>query len=236
MPAPSWLNACVLHRRPYRETSYLVDFFTLESGKISAVAKGVRNTRNERKSLLQPFQPLRIQLAGKSELKNLSLLESAEGAYPLAGFNLFCAMYLNELINRVLQPELPVSDLFEAYQHSLTALAALSNDTAIDAQIILREFEFALLAEMGLLVDLSCITDSNQDISPSDYYLFSAEYGLTQAPSAHPHKILGSHLLDIAKKEWTREALGIAKYVNRQALRPLLGDKPLKSRELFISM
>ena len=25
-----WLNAYVLHRRPYRETSYIVDFFTLE--------------------------------------------------------------------------------------------------------------------------------------------------------------------------------------------------------------
>ncbi|HAD89981.1 MAG TPA: DNA repair protein RecO, partial [Alteromonas macleodii] len=23
-----WLNAYVLHRRPYRETSYIVDFFT----------------------------------------------------------------------------------------------------------------------------------------------------------------------------------------------------------------
>ena len=70
-----WLTAFVLHRRPYRETSYIVDFFTLQEGKISAVAKGVKNSKSDRKSLLQPFQPLNVQLAGKSDLKNL-LFES----------------------------------------------------------------------------------------------------------------------------------------------------------------
>ncbi len=235
MPAPEWLNACILHRRPYRETSYLVDFFTLEAGKISAVAKGVRNSRSERKSLLQPFQPLRIQLAGKSDLKNLTLLEGAAGAYSLSGFSLFCAMYLNELVNRVLQPDLPVSDLFEAYQRSLIALATLSSDSTQQAQVILREFEFVLLAEMGLLADLGRISESEQEISPTCYYIFTAEQGLALAPPAHPHQILGCHLLAIVTKEWTKEALQVAKYINRLALRPLLGDKPLKSRELFIS-
>ena len=46
-----WLTAFVLHRRPYRETSYIVDFFTLQEGKISAVAKGVKNSKSDRKSL-----------------------------------------------------------------------------------------------------------------------------------------------------------------------------------------
>ncbi|MEC8417605.1 MAG: recombination protein O N-terminal domain-containing protein, partial [Pseudomonadota bacterium] len=46
-----WLNAYVLHRRPYRETSYIVDFFTLEEGRISAVAKGVKNSKSDKKSL-----------------------------------------------------------------------------------------------------------------------------------------------------------------------------------------
>ena len=32
--------AYVLHGRPYRDTSLLVDFFTLEHGKVSAVVRG----------------------------------------------------------------------------------------------------------------------------------------------------------------------------------------------------
>ncbi|MCW8090472.1 DNA repair protein RecO [Alteromonas sp. ASW11-130] len=233
MPVSEWLNACVLHRRPYRETSYLVDFFTLESGKVSAVAKGVRNSRSERKSLLQPFQPLRIQLSGKGELKNLTLMEGTSNAYPLTGFNLFCAMYLNELINRILQPDLPVSDLFAVYQRSLIALANLSHGGTQDAQIVLREFEFALLAEMGVLVDLSVTTDLGCKVDPSEYYMFDAEQGLTLASPNYPQKLPGSHILAVVHKNWSIEALRIAKFVNRLALRPLLGDKPLKSRELF---
>ncbi|NMH60431.1 DNA repair protein RecO [Alteromonas ponticola] len=235
MPASSWLSACVLHRRPYRETSYLVDFFTLESGKLSAVAKGVRNTRNDRKSLLQPFQPLRIQVSGKSELKNLTQIEGASNAYGLAGFNLFCAMYLNELINRVLQPDLPVSELYEAYQRAVKALTNLSHGASSDAQIVLREFEFDLLAEMGLLADLSATFDTADAITPIDSYLFYPEQGLTLAPPQHPRGLSGRHLLAIAERQWSAEALRVAKYLNRIALRPLLGNKPLKSRELFIS-
>lgn len=71
-----WLNAYVLHRRPYREASYIVDFFTLEEGRVSAVAKGVKNSKSDKKSLLQPFQHLRLQLSGKSELKTYVTLKA----------------------------------------------------------------------------------------------------------------------------------------------------------------
>ena len=97
-----WLNAYVLHRRPYRETSYIVDFFTLEEGRVSAVAKGVKNSKSDKKSLLQPFQHLRLQLSGKSELKNLRHVESVSPSINLVGTALFCAMYVNELTNRVM--------------------------------------------------------------------------------------------------------------------------------------
>ena len=97
-----WLEGYVLHRRPYRETSYIVDFFSLQAGRVSAVAKGVRNSKTDRKSLLQPFRPLRFQLSGKSELKNLRQIEAGGAVIMLAGTSLFCGMYLNEVINKVM--------------------------------------------------------------------------------------------------------------------------------------
>ena len=51
-----WLTAFVLHRRAYRETSYIVDFFTLEQGKVSAVAKGVRNSKSDKKACFNLFK------------------------------------------------------------------------------------------------------------------------------------------------------------------------------------
>ena len=48
---PEQLTGFVLHRRSYRETSYLTDLFTLELGKVSAVARGVRGNKGDKKSL-----------------------------------------------------------------------------------------------------------------------------------------------------------------------------------------
>ena len=114
-----WLNAYVLHRRPYRETSYIVDFFTLEEGRVSAVAKGVKNSKSDKKSLLQPFQHLRLQLSGKSELKNLRHVESVSPSINLVGTALFCAMYVNELTNRVMPAGLASDGVHNAYENAL---------------------------------------------------------------------------------------------------------------------
>ena len=46
MTEPELLPAFVLHTRPYRETSQLVDLFVASMGKISVVAKGSRSSRS----------------------------------------------------------------------------------------------------------------------------------------------------------------------------------------------
>ena len=145
-----WLNAYVLHRRPYRETSYIVDFFSLEEGRISAVAKGVKNSKSDKKSLLQPFQHLRLQLSGKSDLKNLRHVESVAPSISLTGTALFCAMYVNELTNRIMPQGLASDGVYSAYEAALLAL----RDEA-DIEVTLRQLEFALLDEMGLLPDFT---------------------------------------------------------------------------------
>lgn len=46
--------AYVLHRRPFRETSLLVDLLTLNHGKVGVVARGANSTRSALKAQLQP--------------------------------------------------------------------------------------------------------------------------------------------------------------------------------------
>ena len=86
--APEQLTGFLLHKRSYRETSYLTDLFTLELGKVSAVARGVRGNKSDKKSLLQSFQPLFLSVSGKHELRNLNQLESAGAMLNLVGHQL----------------------------------------------------------------------------------------------------------------------------------------------------
>lgn len=229
MRASVWLDAYVLHRRAYRETSYLVDFFTLQTGRISAVARGSRQAKSDRKSLLQPFGPVRLQLAGKSELKTLTQLESGGKPWPLAGNALFCGLYVNEIVNRTLPPGLASEALFDRYQQALAMLA-----TSEPADIALRSFEFALLDEMGQLPDWLTDAHTGAPIEAQRWYVFVPEQGVVSAADpSQPGRLSGQALQQMCAQDWTPAARQAAKWLARQALAPLLGNKPLKSRELF---
>ena len=60
-------NAFVLHRRPFKESSLLIDFFTINEGKISLVARAGRGRKNSQSAILQPFTLLNIAYAGKGD-------------------------------------------------------------------------------------------------------------------------------------------------------------------------
>mgnify|MGYP000335182241 CR=1 FL=1 len=56
----------------------------------------------DKKSLLQSFQLLLLSVSGRHELRNLNQLESAGPRLQLGGNQLFSAMYINEVHNRLL--------------------------------------------------------------------------------------------------------------------------------------
>jgi DNA repair protein RecO (recombination protein O) len=227
---PEQLTGFLLHRRPYRETSYLTDLFTLELGKVSAVARGVRGHKSDKKSLLQSFQLLLLSVAGKHELRNLNQLESAGPMLPLAGHQLFSAMYLNELLNRLLPKEVPHPELFLSYQESLHRLSSGG-----DIEPCLRQFELLLLDDMGYGVDLTQEYESGQSVEADVDYCFVLENGIRRINDAAQgsNRFSGEALLQVSNHVWTPSSLQCAKRITRMALSPLLGQKPLKSRELF---
>ena len=76
----------VLHRRAYRDTSTILELFTLEHGRLSAVARGAR--RQSRRGTAgrlssQLFQPLLLSFSGRGELKTLTASEAAGSAHEL---------------------------------------------------------------------------------------------------------------------------------------------------------
>ncbi|MFT6989465.1 MAG: DNA repair protein RecO (recombination protein O) [Paraglaciecola sp.] len=235
---PEQLTGFVLHRRSYRETSYLTDLFTFELGKVSAVARGVRGNKGDKKSLLQSFQPLLLTISGKHELRNLNQLESTGSMLQLVGYQLFSAMYLNELLNRLLPKEVPHPELFLSYQQSLKWLA-----NGGDIEPCLREFELSLLDDMGYGIDFTQEYESGKTVEADVDYCLVLENGIKRidvsaqgqqcSNSQGSNRFSGEALLQVSRNIWTPNSLKCAKRITRMALLPLLGRKPLKSRELF---
>ncbi|AZZ93675.1 DNA repair protein RecO [Hahella sp. KA22] len=222
--------AYVLHSRPYRESSQIVDLFTESDGKVSAVMKG-GSRRKGAPNTLQPFTELEVELGGRSELKSLIRCET-NLRYPLAGAALYAGLYLNELLLKLLQPLEASRDAFDAYKSSLVFLSLPQTNLEPG----LRELEFALLNELGFGVDF-CVESATGDIVKNNIaYHFSLTEGVSRTPEPYSVVIEGRHLLAIAERDWSVPgSLAAAKKLTRRCLDELLGGRPLHSRELMRS-
>ena len=223
----SALPAFVLHSRPYKETSALVDFFTPE-GRQRAVLRGARGKAG---SLARPFAPLELELRGRGELKNVARLESMGIAHWLQAQALYSGMYLNELLLRLLPTEDPHPALFEHYALTLQALAV---DPPLEP--LLRAFEWRLLDELGYGFALD-VDIAGRPIATAGLYRLRPDAGLEPVAQLQPGLFQGADLLAMAEADWSSPgALAAAKRLMRQALAPHLGGRPLVSRELFMNL
>ncbi|WGK62375.1 DNA repair protein RecO [Halopseudomonas sp. SMJS2] len=220
--------AYVLHSRPYRDSSALVDLLTLHHGLQRVVWRGARGQR--RKLAPQPFMPLLVGMVGRSDLKTLTQAEVAGGFAQLQGQVLFSGLYLNELLVRLLRTGDTQPLLFAAYQGALEQLAQGDR-----VEPILRRFEWQLLAILGY--GFSLTEDANgQPVSAQQRYVWHASDGLLPIhdPLLADAGLSGAALLAMAADDWSAMAtLRVAKQLMRQALGVHLGDRPLVSRQLF---
>lgn len=222
--------AYVLHSRPYRDTSALVDLLTLRDGLQRVVWRGARKTRGGVSA--QPFIPLLVAVAGRGELKTLVQAEAAGSYLALKGDALFSGMYLNELLLRLIVPADPQTLVFAGYQSALDELARGEG-----VEPVLRRFEWLLLEVMGY--GFSLIEDaSGAPIESDSVYVWQAEEGLHKLIDAQPDDgrpgLPGAGLLAMAAQDWGSVlALRTAKKLMRQALAVHLGSRPLVSRQLF---
>jgi DNA repair protein RecO (recombination protein O) len=220
-------SAFILHHRPFRETSVLLDVFAEEHGLVSLIAKGVRTNRSKLKALLQPFVPLLVSWQGKSELMNLTSAEARTGPFQLRGDCLLSGFYINELLVRLLQKQDPHPQLFLNYQSTLSSLTKLPVD-----QSILRIFEKKLLDEIGYGLRWHEDFLTEMPLIPDKYYQYCPGDGFKE--TQNPQGFKGESLLAIANESLiTRECLQDAKKLMRLIIAGLLGQSRLQSRELF---
>jgi len=226
--------AFVLHTRPYRETSLLVDFFTRNYGRFRAVAKGYRGSKNRTKGL-NPYTQLLIRWTGKSELKTLIHTEQSPAPLALKGDCLFCGFYLNELLLRLLGENDSHEEVYDSYINVLTELAS---NTSIEYS--LRKFEFSLLEQIGYALTLNTEAEHGKSIAAEQEYWFDPNVGFllkTHINSTRKQINLfkGEELIALENRDFIAFPLA-AKRLMRLALEPHLGEKPLLSRNLFSKM
>lgn len=214
----------ILHTRPFRDTSLLMDVLSMEYGRVSLLARGVRRARAPLRSILQPFVPLLMSWSGRGELLSMSQVEASSLPYLLKGNALVSGFYLNELIVRLLHRFDPHPDIYAIYQN---ALLGLQNNTRIAA--VLRIFEKSLLNALGYGLEQAAL-------SAESWYVFIAGKGLIASSSLTSENIFsGKNLLDFFAEILDEDCvLSDAKRLMRMALQALLGNRLLKSRELLI--
>lgn len=225
--------AYILHTRNYRDTSLLVEFITPDFGRVSGVVRGVRSSgkaAKQKRSLMQPFIPLLISWTGKTDLKTIIHYEPRAASILLEGKRLFSALYVNELSMRLVHHYDENAAVFSLYEW---VLKSLSSDQLID--VSLRRFELSLLECLGYGLPLQ---ESANKIVAGKFYLFDAVHSDFKASALEEHAqaingFKGEELLAIANGDFTPPVRKAAKRLCRIALRSHLGDKPLKSRELF---
>ncbi|MCG7366888.1 DNA repair protein RecO [Pantoea sp. ACRSH] len=225
-----WQRAFVLHSRPYSETSLLLDLFSESHGRVRVLAKGARARRSQLKGTLQPFTPLLVRWTGHGEVKTLTKAEAVSLALPLSGITLYCGLYVNELVSRVLEQEFPFSELFFDYLNCLQTLAA-DNSSPEPA---LRRFELALLGHLGYGVDFLHCAGSGEPVTDAMTYSYREEKGFIASLVTGQRSFTGRQLRALWERDFPdADTLRAAKRFTRIALKPYLGGKPLKSTELF---
>ena len=165
-------NAFVLHARPYRETSLLLEVLTAQHGRIGLLARGVTGPRRQMlRAALQPLQWIRFDALQRGELARLTGAEAVDAAPRLVGDAALAAFYVNELTLRLAPRNDPQPDLFAAYARMRERLRA-----GEPLAWTLRRYERDLLQSIGLGFDLACDGDG-QPIDPAARYRLDPEHG-----------------------------------------------------------
>src|SRR5690606_20669031 len=181
----------LLHQRPYQEKRALYYLFSQQHGVIHGIGKKGAPL----------FMPLQLFATGKRDLKtfsqiNIEPLSSIQGSVTqdflasedsqanlaealhhesISGQHQYAALYLNEILWRLLPTEDPMPVLWQHYQNSLYQLKKPL--TADELRLCLRQFEAYLFNELGFALTLK--HDSlDQAIELDTWYRFLPDVGL----------------------------------------------------------
>ncbi len=224
----------VLHARPWRETSLLVEALTLEHGRIGLLARGVQGPKKQAlRAALQPLQAIQFDAVMGGELAQLRRAESTDVAPRLQGPSMLAGFYVNELVMRLAPRHDPLPELHAAF--------GLLRERLRHAEPLawtLRRFERDLLEVLGFGFDWASAADG-EPIDPAARYRLDPQEGplrqLTERSSQERRGLAtGAALLALAEDaQPTADDLSSLRLQMRAVLLHHLGGRGLKSWEML---
>ena len=226
--------AFILHHRPFRDSSQILDILSRDHGKLAVVARGSRGARSRLKGVLRPFMPLSMSWVIRSDLGTLTGAEVRGAPLSLTGEALLSGYYVNELVLNFLHRHDPQAEIFAAYGDTIGALAVAGTDIAA----VLRQFEMALLRHCGYALNLDHESGSTEPLDPGRCYEYRMEQGAVRVSrSEGPLVFTGAQLAAIAGQRFTEPGvLRAANRLMREVVSFHLGGKELKSRKVLLEM
>ncbi len=192
-------HGLVLRTRPLTETSLIVNWLTLEFGRISTVAKGARRTKSPFHGKLDLFYEAEFsfQRSRRSELHTLRevALQDTNTALRRELGYLQQAAYCSALVEQSTERETPLPVVFELMRAFLHALPL----TPPQPQTVFA-FELKLLEELGLQPDLgaSRLTEGSRVIARmlgEKDWASTARLKLSEAQTAELRQFLHGFLI-----------------------------------------
>ncbi|HZO22819.1 MAG TPA: DNA repair protein RecO [Steroidobacteraceae bacterium] len=224
--------AYILHHRPYRDTSRILEVLTREHGRLSLFARAVRGPKARLAAVLQPFQLLLLSWSGRGEAAQLTAAEAAAHDPPLPPASLMASFYLNELLLKLTTRHDPLPAVFDDYH---AAVESLRHGTSVEP--VLRVFEKRLLDSLGYGPDLSGEAHTGKPIEAGTYYHFRPALGLVPAASEAGGALAGSSLIRLAGEQLSdAQELEDARRLLLAALTHCLEGRELNTRSVARSI
>ena len=224
------LHGYLIHHRKYRDRSHIIHLFSQEYGRIDGILRQMPAPQ---------YQPLCLQATGKSALKNFSKLEIVSKPIFFYGDAFFAGFYLNEILLRLCPIEEPMPQTFQQYHITIAALQQLSEqaDPSVYLKQILRQFEYVLLEELGYALSFD-VDAQQQVIQAQQRYELQLNEGFVAVSHRSAATVTGEQILTmtdyVAGDDFNAAQLQLLTKLYRQLIAALLGDRPLKSRQLWI--
>jgi len=160
-------QAIVLGHFEYGEADRILKLYTLEKGKVSAIAKGVRKIRSRKAGHLEPFTQVNLFLA---QGRDLDIITQAEATNLMMGLRedlhrMALASYVVEVLDRFTYEEGPNPHLFRLLSQTLNRL-----DAHINLETVIHFYEVRLLDLTGYRPQLFTCIDCGETIQAQDQF------------------------------------------------------------------
>lgn len=235
------LTGYLLHQRPYQEKRALYYLFSQQYGVVHGIGKKGAPL----------FEQLQLFATGKRDLKTFSqinlvssdndetsIVETDPLRYQqIRGQQQYAALYLNEILWKLLPSEDPMPVLWQHYRDSLLQLKQPLTANAL--RLCLRQFEYYLFQELGFGLTLAH-DNMLAPIEPEAVYRFLPDAGFMPIVQADETTIDSLQSVFSGAQIIEMERLGIAKTtldnwskLHRYLIDHLLDYQPLQSRLLW---